>query len=92
MRGRGSSRHGDGQRTEVVNAFNRRAALFPERSAIGQRHAEAMSVEWLWLLGFSGRNGNMPTLKLCLYFCQTEEDRWVSTVTVNQLHQTLLIV
>lgn len=92
MRGWSSSSHSRGQRAKVIMQFERRVSLLPERNAIGQSQAEAVGVQWLRFLGFPGRHGNMPSLQLCHHLPWAEEDHRVSAATVNQLHQTLLIV
>lgn len=54
--------------------------------------AQAVGVQWLRFFRFPGRHGDIPSLQLCDHLCWTEEDGRVGTATVDQLHQTLLIV
>lgn len=54
--------------------------------------AEAVGVQRLRFVWFLGRHCNVPALKFCYHLCCTEDDCWVGTATVNELHQTLLIM
>lgn len=53
---------------------------------------EAVGVQRLRFIWFPGRHGNVPALKFCCHLCWTEEDCRIGTATVDQLHQTLLIM
>lgn len=53
---------------------------------------EAVCIQALWFLWFPGRHGDTPALQLCHHLCWAKEDSRVGTATVDQLHQTLLIV
>lgn len=54
--------------------------------------AEAVCVQRFWFFWLLGWHGNVPALQLRDDLCLAEEDSWVGTATVDQLHQTLFIV
>lgn len=62
-----SRSHSRGQRAEVVGEFKWRVSLLRERNTIGQSQTEAVCVQQLWFVGFPGRHGDLPSLKLRLH-------------------------